>query len=419
MPTAPQLDWPQGQPLFEVQWRAVSESLAGNGVVGASDLEVTATATDLEIQVAAGTVFYLATEYSIGAAETHTLSAGDGTYDRWDTVYFDTSTGSTGVREGTPAADPEPPDIQSDELLLAIVYVPQNATDVPDSSVLNWRAQFSNEAEETHYDDTTGTYGVSDVASALDELQEAAQLSAYPLASTDLATGAVTSTEIADGTIALADLANPYGLDELTDMDMDGTDLSDSAGPGVVYDASAGVVLQSVLGGPASSLSAYPLANTDLANTSVTVTAGYLLSGGGSPALGGSGVTVDYDVARVFEGQEGGNVPASDQGVVEVESLPDGETARVDKATLTLGSVQPVPTGLNLELVTFDGAGGYTTQASLITGDGSTLHDRESGDPLGSYTNTSGSAETVGVIVDNTTGADEDIYSSFQGGITT
>jgi hypothetical protein len=58
MPSAAQLEWPQGQPLFEVQWRSVSEALGGNGVQNPSDMNVTATATSLEIQVAAGTVIY-------------------------------------------------------------------------------------------------------------------------------------------------------------------------------------------------------------------------------------------------------------------------------------------------------------------------------------------------------------------------
>jgi hypothetical protein len=52
--------------------------------------------------------------------------------------------------------------------------------------------------------------------------------------------------------------------------------------------------VQSALGGPASSLNAYPLANTDIANSSVTVNAGNQLTGGGSVNLGGS-ITVNLD----------------------------------------------------------------------------------------------------------------------------
>lgn len=212
MPTAAKIEWPQGQPLFEVQWRAIAESLAGNGIVSPADLQVSTTTNSLEIEVSTGTAYYEASEFTLSTAETHTLTAGDGSQDRWDTVYFDTATQSTGVREGTPAASPEPPDIQGDELLLAIVYVPTGATDVGDGSVLNWRAQFSNEAESVHYNDSTGTYGIDSVEAALDELQEAAQISEFPVPLTD------------------------------TDQDADGEDLVDNVAGATIWDASAGNV---------------------------------------------------------------------------------------------------------------------------------------------------------------------------------
>lgn len=282
MPTADAFEWPQGQPLFEVMWRSVTESLAGNGIVNNGDLQVTATANALEIQVAAGDYFSLATTYTLGAAETHTLSAGDGTYDRWDTVYFDTGLGSSGVTEGTPAADPVPPDVTGDQQPLAFVYVAQNASDVAGSDILNWRATFSNEAEEVHYDDTTGTYGVSNVDAALDELQEAAQISAYPLA-------LATDTEATAYPLALADLASPFALPDITDMDAAGNDITDSTAAVTIWDTSVPEVPQGVLGGPASSLTSYPLPNGDISNSSVTVNAGTgLTTNNATIALGGS-----------------------------------------------------------------------------------------------------------------------------------
>lgn len=186
MPSAPPFE-AASQPLFEVQFRAITESLAGNGIVDSGDLEVTATATDLEIQVDVGAYQYLVDEYSIGTAETHTLSAGDGTYDRWVTVYLDTSVPETGIREGNAEANPSPPDVQNDEVPLAFIYVPSGATDAPDSNIFNWRAEAGNRAGRIRYDDSTGQFGESTVDAALDELQEAAQLSAHPLANGDLA----------------------------------------------------------------------------------------------------------------------------------------------------------------------------------------------------------------------------------------
>jgi hypothetical protein len=181
MPSAPKLEAPQGQPLFDVQFRAISESLAGNGVLTNSDLEVTDGTDPLEIDVAAGTAYYVATEYNFGGASpAATLSGGDADYDRWDTVAFDTADSTITVHEGVAEQYPTPPDIAGGELLLAIVYVPAGASDVGSSNILNWRAKFSNEAEEVHYDDSTGVYGLDNVEAALDELQEAAQATAYP-----------------------------------------------------------------------------------------------------------------------------------------------------------------------------------------------------------------------------------------------
>jgi len=259
MPSAAQLDWPQGQPLFEVQWRSISESLGGNGVTNPSDFNVTATGNALEIEVATGDAIYVGTTYTLGSVENHTLSAGDG-QDRWDTVYFDTASSSSGVREGTAGSSPEPPDITGDEILLAVIYVPAGASDVGDSNILNWRAQAGNKSENIIYDDATGVYSVTNVNQALDELQEAAQISSYPLGNSDLSNSTITvnagsgltttnasiglggSATIAVGTgsITLTELNSPFALPSISDMDVGGNDLEDSGT--TIWDTSEGNV---------------------------------------------------------------------------------------------------------------------------------------------------------------------------------
>ncbi len=502
MPTAAKIQWPQGQPLFEVQWRAVAESLAGNGVRSATDLEVTATANDLEIQVASGTAYYLASESTLGSASTFTLSAGDGSSDRWDTVYYDTGTDSAGVREGTPAASPEPPDVQGDELLLAVVYVPANATDVPDSDVLNWRAQFSNEAEEIHYDDSTGTYSVSSVDAALDELQEAAQATAYPfalavdtdmdVAGTDLTDAATVLYESANGWFrnevvqALANLTGDeqfsgYPLAIGTDVaaHLGGNDLLASSGGITVYSNADGhvprpqvddqkatttvttatyttsdeevVLVDTATIGGASTIT---LASADAENGNTVVVSDLTGSAVNNPitvdtegtetihgqssktietdggalvftsdgtnwALGGGGAGGGgADPTLIFEGRETGTVTAGNQGVLVMDNLPNGETVEVNKAALVLATGAAVGSSTTLELVTFDNAGAFTSQATLITGDGSTVFDRVTGDPIASYTNSSGGEQTVGVIVDNQETSDISIVAVAEGEVT-
>lgn len=481
MPTAAKLQWPQGQPLFEVQWRAVAESLAGNGVRSASDLEVTATATDLEIEVASGTAYYLASESTLGSAETHTLSGGDGTYDRWDTVYIDTGTDSSGVREGTPAADPEPPDVQGDELLLAVIYVPSRATDVPDSDVLNWRAQFSNEAEEVHYDDSTGTYSVSSVNAALDELQEAAQITQYPLApgtdlsvngypflNSDIANSSITvdagsgltTTNASIGLGGSATLAvdasvvdlefvrgndnaiggtlatlgtNPGGFGALVDATVDG-----NSGAGTVHSYDLALDATTLLALEVESDGAGGIQNPrvplsvplGLLAQSATPAyagqgAGYYDTNGETPKYADSGGAYQRPESRPaleqFDKDETGTVNAGNVGIVWFTNLPVDDTIEVYQAGLLLDTLEPAPSDLDLVIYTGDNAGNATKQADVIVGDG-TVQDDVTGSPITSYQNTTSSAETVAVGVDNGnfnagTGAAQDVAATFIGEI--
>jgi hypothetical protein len=481
MPSAPKLQAPQGQPLFDVQFRAISESLAGNGVLSNGDLEVTAGTNAMEIDVAAGTAYYLATEYTYGgAAPAATLSTGDGTDDRWDTVAFDTATTSVTVYEGTPELYPTADDIQGDELLLAIVYVPAGATDIDNSNILNWRAKFSNEAEEVHYDDDTGVYGVSNVDAALDELQEAAQISAYPLAIGDLdspyapasianvngypfqngdlandtitanagtgltttnaaiglggsatiAVDTITSSEITDGTILDADISGTTTiargkLDDERATTSVSTNTTTSGEEVLLVDTSGGAVTITLasadlatgnvvaivdVGGAAASNAitvdteggegidggTSTTVDSDYGATVVVGDAGsgqwYTSGGGGS----GSGVTNETIVA-----DDSGSVAAGNLGTVYLTSVPDGGTIEVTQAYLTLADGQPAPTGCDLIIATLAGDGTGTSQTTLISGDGATVYDDETGEPVGSYANTSGAAQTAALGVDN------------------
>lgn len=512
MPSAPKFEWPQGEPLFEVMWRSVSESLAGNGILTNTDLEVTATANTLEIQVASGTAYYIGTEYTLGTAETHTLTSGDGTYDRWDTVYFDTATTSSGVREGTAQSNPEPPDIQSDELALAFVYVPSSASDVSGSNILNWRAKFSNEAEEVHYDDSSGTFSVSNVDAALDSLTEASQLSAYPLApGTDLSVNgypfqngdlnnstvtvnagsgiSTTSASIAlggsatlsidlsaaltwtgqqtwDSALEVQEIATPstpptgygrtyfksdgflYALDDAgTERNVHSDKKTASvtanyttSGESVVFVDPSGTGGVTITLASADAVDGRAVTVIDTGGTAgtnpITIDTGSTesIDGGSSVTLntdnseyrletdganwfvaGGASASQAIAAPNVFEGRESGSIAAGDQGIVAIDNVQDTDSVEVYKAALTLSDAQAVPSGVNMELVTFDNAGAYTTQATIASGDGSTVFDRETGDPLASYQNTSGSAQSIGVIVDNTTASSVNIMAAVEG----
>lgn len=161
MPTGADIEWPQGTPQFDTGWRAVSEGLAGNGILNPGDLEVTATANNREVQVATGSVMYDGTEYVQSSSSTHTVSTGDGSDPRWDIVYFDTATSSAGTREGTPSATPEPPDLSGDEILLALLKVTASF-DAPftrGDDLFNWRSAGEADRDQLAVTSATTTSG--------------------------------------------------------------------------------------------------------------------------------------------------------------------------------------------------------------------------------------------------------------------
>lgn len=116
-------------------------------------------------------------------------------------------------------------------------------------------------------------------------------------------------------------------------------------------------------------------------------------------------VTVDATTgpsgpSATVEGSGSDTVNAGDNAVLAVDELADGETLSVTAATLVSGTVEAVPTGVDLQLGTFSG-GTFTSKTTIVAGDGSAVHDNASGSPLASYQNTSGSAQTVGYVIYN------------------
>lgn len=230
MTTADRFDADYGDPVFHTTFQAFAEALDGNGILDAGDLAVTAGSNANALDVAATTrgLWYNGALHTYGGGtNVITLSSNSAGSDRWDLIYFDTSTDTPKAREGTAATKPDLPELQSDEFPLAAVYVADGESDVTDSEIQNYRLHGS-EAAETFVDDSPGVYGGDTVESALtSELQTAAQLTSYPL--------------------PIGDLSSPFALPSITDMDAAGNDLSDTSGPGTIYDATAGAIATGVL----------------------------------------------------------------------------------------------------------------------------------------------------------------------------
>lgn len=121
--------------------------------------------------------------------------------------------------------------------------------------------------------------------------------------------------------------------------------------------------------------------------------------------------------ARTVVAQETDVVEDLYFGTIKIEHLPDGQTVSIRKAVLLRGDGRPAPTGLDLEIHTLDNAGGQAHQATIVAGDGTTIHDGAIGNPLASYTNTSGAGQTIAILAKNDTRDRQRIHAYIQGAI--
>jgi hypothetical protein len=146
-------------------------------------------------------------------------------------------------------------------------------------------------------------------------------------------------------------------------------------------------------------------ASTDLANER-TLNAGPGLSLTDDGA--NSDATLDADFQNMIRATESGTVADSNEGVLVIDRLADGDDVTITKAGLTHPDGTAVPAGVDLVIVTLSG-GTSTTRTTILSGDGSTIHDR---DTTGwSWTNNTGSAKTIAVVVANASGASQDVVA--------
>lgn len=503
MPTTPSIDVGQ-TPVFDVQLQALSEADDGNGVGGQTDLTLSNGTADMDVDIASGSGIYNSSEATLGSATTKTLSTGDANDDRWDTIAFNVSTGGVVVREGTPGSAPEPPRLQSDEVLVGAVYVAAGTTALDNSDVVDWRL-LGGVADHDHSESAVSTVpnagltnsavtvagnsvslgasttvDLADLAnaphSALDDAPSGVHHAAHEHPGDQQATSDITDNQ-SNTVYSYSDewVPRPQVDDERvttgavtanTTTSGEEVLLVDSSGGAVTItlasaDLATGNVVTVVdVGGAAGSAaitvdteggegidgSTSITVDTNYGATVVVADAGsgqwYTAGGGGGAALvvqddsntvedpvdtldaqaglqATSSVTGEAELAvehrEVFAGRESGTVSDTNQGILVIDHLASGETAEIYKAALTLADGQAAPSGLDLELVTLDNAGGYTSRATLITGDGSTVFDDETGSPLASYTNNSGGGQSVAVLVNNAAGSAQDVMAAVEG----
>ena len=413
------LEAPQGNPLFGVNFRAISESLAGWGVVSNGDFRVSAGSGGLEIDVDSGVMFSGGEEYEHGSPTTKTLSAGDGSNDRWDTVYFDTAASddsvspSVGVHEGTPGQYPEPPDVTGDEVLLALVYVPSGAADIASESILNWITHCQTSGG-VYIEDSSELYDSVDLEGVFGEIETRFEDIESEIASRTGDTASVTDDYTTDGeSVIFVDTATTESAVTITlaTSDLgDGVDLSviDTGGG-----ASGYPITVTTEGTEQIDASDVVMIDRDYGAESFTSDGAEWWTVGGSDGATGSANESD-EVS--FDWSETGSVKRGDSALLNNDQIGNGETINVRKATLTTETASAVSEGVDLKLVTFDGGGGFTERGVILSGDGSSIYDGETGSPLYSYTNDSGAKQTVGVVVDNSSGDVATVVASVAAG---
>jgi len=126
-------------------------------------------------------------------------------------------------------------------------------------------------------------------------------------------------------------------------------------------------------------------------------------------------VEVGYEIQNLSIGQDGGSIASGEVGIVSEDGLGDGEGIDIYKCGLTTTDGGAVASGVNMVVATLPGDGTYTQQGVLISGDGSTVFNEITGSPVVGYTNSSGSEQTVAVLVENKTGGPIDIFGYSNG----
>ncbi len=121
--------------IFQEDWQILSHGISGRNCVLQGCL-VTAT-TLLTLNVALGSAVSAGVLFPI-AAGTVAIGAADATNPRFDYVVI-TSAGAKAVRAGTAAATPNPPALTTDDVVLAVVYVPALATTMTSANIYDRR----------------------------------------------------------------------------------------------------------------------------------------------------------------------------------------------------------------------------------------------------------------------------------------
>ncbi len=115
---------------FNFACRTNNIKQAAKGDKFVSGCEVTPNApADMDVDIAAGVVRIAGVNVTVGAVANETISVADGANDRYDILEVGAN-GTVDYTAGAPAANPYPPDLAADHVLIAVILVEQSTADI-------------------------------------------------------------------------------------------------------------------------------------------------------------------------------------------------------------------------------------------------------------------------------------------------
>ena len=131
------MEFDYNQVLEHVQMNNIVLAAAGDGVVSGLDVSERGAGVNMSVDVATGSAHINGTTHTESSIVNLAISTADATHARKDLVIYDVATTEPLVITGSPATPPIPPDITAGDILLAIVNVAANETEITNSEIVD------------------------------------------------------------------------------------------------------------------------------------------------------------------------------------------------------------------------------------------------------------------------------------------
>ena len=152
--------------LEHVELNSLVLAAGGNGVIDGLNVSERGAGVDMSVDVAAGSAHISGTTYTESSVVNLAISAADATHARKDIVIYDVATTDPLVVTGTPATPPIPPNITSGDIILAIVNVAANVTEILNTAISDCTVgsaridELAPPSDNTNLDASTSAHGL-------------------------------------------------------------------------------------------------------------------------------------------------------------------------------------------------------------------------------------------------------------------